>query len=147
MILFQLKCDSGHEFDAWFRNSAAYDAQAASACIACPRCGDTHISKAPMAPNLATGSSREDALKDGDPEFRAKHAAEEILKAVNHLRSQIEDNFDHVGDRFAEEARAIHYGESEKRSIYGQATDDEVGELVEEEIEFFRLADIPRRNN
>ncbi|EWY42767.1 hypothetical protein N825_02630 [Skermanella stibiiresistens SB22] len=139
MILFDLKCRTGHVFEAWFRNGDAYEAQASAREIACPICGDVEIVKAPMAPRIA--KSRSDA---GDP--AAKHKAE-MLRELKDLRRKVEENCDYVGDRFAEEARRIHYGEVEKRGIYGEATEAESSELKEEGITFDRIPWVPSTNS
>lgn len=115
MILYNLTCAAGHEFEAWFRNGDAYCDQAARGVIACPECGATDVRKAPMAPRLGKGvAKRQDALAE--------------------LRSLVESRFENVGGRFAETARRIHYGETEARPIYGEATAEEVKDLLEEEI-------------
>lgn len=142
MIRYQLRCDSDHEFEAWFRDSATYDEQRAGEEITCPVCGGTEIAKAPMAPALAR--TRESGKS---PERRAEEVAREVLDAVGRLREHVEEHCDYVGDEFPEEARRIHYGEVEERGIYGEASLDEARELVEEGIEFYRLPTRPRRDN
>jgi hypothetical protein len=137
MILFDLKCGEGHVFEAWFRNSGAYDAQAAAREIACPICGDIRIAKAPMAPRI--GKSRQEVEKT---ETAAQRRAE-VMRDLVELRRKVEENCDYVGDRFAEEARRIHYGEVEERGIYGEATEAETTELKEEGIEVGRIPWIP----
>jgi hypothetical protein len=145
MILYQLKCQRGHEFDAWFLNSATYDSQLTTADITCPHCGTTDVVKAPMAPNISR--RRESSIGSEETESRAKEVAEKILEAVDCLREEVEENCDYVGDGFAEEARRIHYGETEKHDIYGEATDQETSELDEEGVDFFRLPFSRRRND
>jgi hypothetical protein len=135
MILFDLRCADGHEFEAWFRDSAAYDAQAAAGEIGCPICGDHRVEKALMAPALASKASKV------DPE-QAAHA----IKAWRKVQQHIEQNFDHVGQRFAEEARKIHHGEAEKRSIYGEATSTEAKELKDEGIQVGQIPWLPRHD-
>ena len=142
MILYQLKCSTDHQFEAWFRDGAAYDVQCADGHINCPFCGDNHISKAPMAPHL--GKRRSNA---GSSETRAEEFAERMLQAVGQIQTHVEENCEDVGERFADEAKRIHYGEAEERGIYGQATDDEASELDEEDIEYFRLPFLPRRRD
>tara|TARA_B100000315_G_scaffold51671_1_gene46094 strand:+ start:548 stop:976 length:429 start_codon:yes stop_codon:yes gene_type:complete len=142
MILYQLSCSNNHQFEAWFRDGATYDAQSSAGDITCPFCDDVNVSKAPMAPHLAKEGRGEDPA-----EARAKEVAEQILKAVDKLRKNVEENCDYVGDTFAEEARRIHYGETEAHDIYGEATDEETEELDEEGIEFRRLPTITRRND
>jgi len=145
MILYQLKCHQGHDFEAWFLNSAAYDSQQVSGDVSCPHCGTTDVAKAPMAPNIARGRSGEQ--EHPTAEHRAHEVAEKILEAVDGLRREVEENCDYVGDEFPEEARRIHYGETEEHGIYGEATEDEAEELDEEGIDFFRLPPSRRRND
>lgn len=135
MILFDLRCGDGHEFEAWFRDSAAYDAQAAAGEIGCPICGDHRVEKALMAPALASKTSKV------DPEQAAQ-----AIKAWRKVQQHIEQNFDHVGKRFAEEARKIHHGEAEKRSIYGEATSTEAKELKDEGIQVGQIPWLPRHD-
>ena len=142
MILYQLACTNAHQFEAWFRNIATYDAQSAAGDIMCPFCGSTGVTKAPMAPNVATG-----AHKGATAETRAREVAEQIMRAVRRLHRHVEENCEYVGDRFAEEARSIHFGESGERDIYGEATDQEATELDEEGIEFHRIPWTPRRDS
>jgi hypothetical protein len=141
MILFDLKCGDGHVFEAWFRNSGAYDAQAAVNEIACPICGDTRIEKAPMAPRI--GKSRQEVEKTETAALRRA----EVMRELVELRRKVEEKCDYVGDRFAEEARRIHYGEIEKRDIYGEATETETTELKEEGIGVERIPWVPTTNS
>ena len=142
MILYQLACTNAHQFEAWFRDIATYDAQSAAGDIMCPFCGSTGVTKAPMAPNVATG-----AYKGATAQTRAREVAEQILRAVHRLHSHVEENCEYVGERFAEEARSIQDGESGERNIYGEATEQEATELVEDGIEFHRIPWIPRRDS
>ena len=142
MIVYQLNCSSGHGFEAWFRDGASYETQSAAGDVACPMCGDTDVGKAPMAPNVATRRSQIDPH-----ERRAREVAREILQTVDRLRREVEEKCDNVGDRFAEEARRIHHGETEERGIYGEATDEEAVALDDEGIEFYRLPRIQRRDS
>ncbi len=125
MILFDLRCDGGHVFEAWFRDGETYDAQAKASEIACPVCGDTAVAKALMAPNLARGG-----------EGLAPEQAAQVMRYLSAVRNHVEKTHDHVGDKFPEEARKIHYGEAKKRNIYGNATRDDARALDEEGIEF-----------
>lgn len=129
MILFTLRCSSDHEFDAWFRDGATFEGQQQAGEVACPHCGDTQVDKAIMAPNI--GRSREGK---GPPISPAQMKA--VLLA---LRQQVEQNCDYVGERFAEEARRIHYGEVDPHGIYGEATPEESETLQEEGIEFGQI--------
>jgi len=127
MIRFALRCASGHEFEAWFRSGEGYEAQQTAREIACPECGDTHVEKALMAPSI--GRSRE----------AAPISPAQLRSALVELRRQVESHCDYVGQQFAEEARRIHYGESDPRGIYGEATADESRELAEEGIKVGRI--------
>ena len=128
MILFALRCAAEHEFEGWFRNGEAFEKQSAAGRVACPACGDTKVTKAPMAPRVAR-SHKSDAAP----------SPEQMRKALTELRQHIETNCDYVGERFAEEARRIHYGETEKRSIYGEASAADAKSLNEEGIEVARI--------
>lgn len=145
MIHFQLKCSRDHEFEAWFRSSTSFDEQCKRGDVDCPVCGDTGVTKALMAPNISTSVSTSEKPSAEGAEKRAREVAEQILNAAGKLREVIEENSENVGDDFADEARAIHYGEAEERDIYGKTTDQEADELDEEGIEFTRLPIGPRR--
>ena len=128
MIVFTLRCTSGYEFEAWFRDGQAFEAQREGGEITCPHCGDTAVEKAVMAPRLSR--SRETAQAVSPERLRA---------ALVELRRQVEANCDYVGDRFAEEARRIHYGETDPHGIYGEATAEESRSLSEEGVSFGRI--------
>ncbi len=140
MILYELKCPDGHGFEAWFRDSATYDAQAAAGEISCPVCGDTRVVKAPMAPRISKGTVGDRAARKPDAsEAATMMVNSEVRTKLEALRRHIEDTCDPVGADFAEEARKIHYGEAPHRDIYGEATDDEVAELADEGVAFSRI--------
>lgn len=147
MIRYDLVCSSDHEFDSWFRDAAAFDKALAAGALSCPVCGDAHIRKALMAPAVATARKREAraeaAVKLAAPDPR-QAALRDMLKQV---RQHVEANADYVGDRFAEEARKIHYEEAEPRGIYGEASPEEARALVEEGIEFHPLPNLPEEGN
>ena len=147
MIVYQLNCSNGHEFEAWFRDMATYDDQAEQGDIDCPHCGDTTVAKSIMAPNISPARNKASLpLGGADLEVRAHEVAEKILEAVNALRNHVEENCDNVGADFAEEARRIHYGETKQRGISGTATEEEASELDEEGVEFYRLPSSRREN-
>ena len=152
MILFELKCTSDHRFEVWFRDGAAYEAQAAAGDIACPQCGDTRVGKAPMAPRIAKGRKEEPAAAKAvapasAPDEKALALQAEVLRQLGEVRRTVEENCDYVGDRFAEEARRIHYGETDPRGIYGEASPGEVAELKEEGVAIHRIPWLPRTNS
>jgi hypothetical protein len=132
MIRFSLRCGSGHEFEAWFRSGDGFEAQRQAGEITCPECGDTQVDKALMAPNITRSRPK------GPPMTPAQFRA-----ALVELRRQVESNCDYVGERFAEEARKIHYGEVDPHGIYGEATPEESRELAEEGIVFGRIPWVP----
>jgi hypothetical protein len=130
MILFELRCAAQHHFEAWFRDGATYDKQAAGGEITCPVCGDSRIEKAPMAPRLSKGRG---AALD------AQEAVGELRKALVGLKRQVEANCDYVGEKFPDEARKIHYGDAEARPIYGEASPEQAQELEEEGVAVARI--------
>lgn len=136
MILYDLRCSSDHAFEAWFRDSATYDRQAAAGEISCPLCGDTGVAKAPMAPRLSRSGGHDPAAE-----------AARLRETLTELRDTIERNSDYVGDRFAEEARKIHYGEADHRNIHGEATDDQARELTDEGIKVGRIPWLSRTDS
>lgn len=142
MIQFKLKCAHNHEFEAWFRDGATYDAQSKAGEIECPLCGDQSVTKAPMAPRAIRSAGERGAAEE-----RAKEVAQQILQAVDKLRDHVEKSSDYVGDAFAEEARRIHYGETDERNIYGEATSEETKELDDEGVEYSRIPWFPRKSN
>ncbi len=157
MIVFDLKCDKGHVFEAWFRDSASFEQQQAGEEIACALCGSHLIVKAPMAPRLSMGRGRpgpseaEAKPTDGEPAApqmqppvgpEAEMAAR-LMRELVELRRKVESNCDYVGARFPEEARAIHYGEQEPRGIYGEASEREARELSEEGITVAQVPWVP----
>ena len=150
MIVFDLKCGKDHVFEAYFADSATYERQVKAGEIACPLCADVNIAKAPMAPNIAVNNKARGAPEPAPatPPAR-KPTPPEMARAIGTLRRMrgyIEQNFDHVGERFPEEARKIHYGETKRRSIYGDATKEEAGELADEGIEIGEIPWVPRHD-
>ena len=135
MIVFNLLCGAGHEFECWFRDGESYEVQAAAAEITCPHCGDTKVTKAIMAPRL--NSARGEGLDTQD-------AARRIREMFVEIRNSVESTCDYVGKSFPEEARKIHYGEADARGIYGEATADEAKALAEEGVGVAQLPWVPK---
>ena len=135
MIKYQLQCASGCSFEGWFKSSAEFDRQAADGALECPFCGSTHVERAIMAPAVVTNSA-----KRSD---RTAVMRETMAEAARRARDYVEKNFDYVGERFPEEARRIHYGETEERQIYGEASGKEVKELVDEGVSIAPLPPAP----
>ena len=158
MILYRLRCSKGHEFESWFKDSKTYERQEKRSLIGCPVCGNAKVVRAPMAPRLGKGGRKVEvevaapaASPPPSPDQQqmaalARQMPKELREALLKVRAEVEKNCEHVGDKFAEDARKIHYGESDKRGIYGETTEEEARSLVEEGIEFGRLPWIPRGN-
>jgi len=138
MIVFDLACGNDHEFEAWFPSSEAYDKQRKARKVLCPVCGSTKIAKRLMAPSVS-GTKKKD---DGGKKVHAAGPAA-YMAALRELRQHVEANCDNVGERFPEEARKMHYGETEKRNIYGEASEAEAQELKDEGIECQRIPWVP----
>jgi len=167
MISFSLCCDKGHEFDGWFRNSAVFDEQAGARELACPVCGSSKIEKTLMAPNIPVKANKKDDGKDsanaGTDESAGDNAnagarasvfggaasadTQKLVEQIRGLRKHLRDEADYVGDKFAEEARKIHYEETEKRGIYGEASLDEARELLEEGVGVLPIPSLPEDHN
>ena len=155
MIVYELRCTADHSFEAWFRNSEAYDQQHAAHQITCPICGDLGVSKAPMAPRIGKSSTR-GSSQDGPRENMPAQAPlpdqmnteqmRMVMSTIAEMNQHIASTCDYVGNAFPEEARKIHYGETEHREIYGEASPTEAAELREEGI---AVASVPwlRRND
>lgn len=148
MILYQLRCADEHSFEGWFRDSATYRSQALAGEIECPYCGSSIIEKAPMAPRLVKVARDQPIVSPAhNPEARAREVANQILEAAGHARTYAEENFEDVGERFADEARRMHYGERDEGGIYGSATDREEKDLEDEGIDFVRIPKSPEKNS
>lgn len=140
MIQYSLHCSKGHRYDAWFKSAAAFDEQKARGIVTCAVCGDAVVEKAPMAPAVARTDNPKVSLTSTHAE------AAKVRELLRAYRQKVMSEADYVGDKFAEEARKIHYDEVQARGIYGQATRDEVVALAEEGIEFMPLPDIADDN-
>jgi len=165
MIRYALACSKGHTFDSWFQNSAAYDKQAKRGLVECPVCGDSKIEKALMAPTLSGTKKRGRPAMPASMPAPAAEAApaavsetpapvamvspeeREFRTKLKELRDHLTKNADNVGRKFPEEARKMHYGEAEHRSIYGEASPQEAKDLHEEGIEFHPLPVLPEERN
>ncbi|BBU62207.1 hypothetical protein MSC49_21420 [Methylosinus sp. C49] len=142
MILYRLICSEGHEFESWFRDSEAYDQQAAQGAVSCPFCHSTQVAKAIMAPNVARRSSRAREDEAGVPALLdERHAA--LRAMIQELRQKIVAGTEDVGDRFPDEARRMQDGEAETRAIRGRASFEEAKALLEEGIEILPLPGPP----
>ncbi len=135
MIAYHLHCAKEHEFEGWFANSAAFDDQLQAGTLTCPICGDTKIAKAIMAPAVKGSVTKAKGQSEPTPEQQAK-----LRHYMAGYRKFVEENAEYVGKQFPEEARKIHYGETEERHIYGESTLQEAKALIDEGVE---IAPIP----
>lgn len=162
MIKYALNCEQGHTFESWFQDSDAYDQQAEHGQVSCPHCGSAKVEKAIMAPRLsATVKKRKAPVEQpivsapAAPEVPTATAPVAIISPqeqalrtkLKELRDHLTKNADNVGTKFPEEARKMHYGEIEHRSIYGVASAEEAKDLAEEGIEFHPLPTLPDERN
>ncbi|SHJ01201.1 hypothetical protein SAMN02745911_1397 [Aureimonas altamirensis DSM 21988] len=143
MIRYSLRCTScSHGFDGWFRSGADFDRQSTGGLLQCPVCDAPRVEKALMAPAVATTPEAAPAsmAMGGD-------RMEAAMARLQELAREVRANSDYVGPKFAEEARRIHFGESEKRGIYGEATADDVRSLLEDGVPALPLPPLPEDRN
>ena len=161
MIRYSLNCERGHNFESWFQDSTAYDKQAEHGLVTCPHCGSAKVEKAIMAPRLSVTAKKRGApvaapaAPAAAPETPSAPAPvamispqeQQLRSKLKELRDHLTKNADNVGAKFPEEARKMHYGEIEHRSIYGVASPEEAKEMAEEGIEFHPLPILPDERN
>jgi hypothetical protein len=166
MIHYHVRCSHAHEFDGWFKDSAAFDRLSRRGLVECPICGDTKVQRALMAPAVATREALPiplPAAKPPVPENAGQSQGQppqgqqsgpmamtggaipdEMRAVLQRMRAEVEKHCDYVGPGFAEEARKIHRGEGEPRGIYGETTPEQAEALSEDGIEFSRIPWVPR---
>ena len=165
MIRYSLTCDKQHTFESWFANSAAFDKQVKRGLVACPACGSVKVEKALMTPSLGRSTKKRDVPAEHKHQAPAETPAasgaaeaptpvammspqeRELRSKLKELREHLVKNAENVGRRFPEEARKMHYGEIEHRSIYGEASAGEAKDLLDEGIEFHPLPVLPDERN
>ncbi len=144
MIRYDLICDKGHEFDGWFRDSAAFDGQIKRKLVACSHCGSNTVAKQLMAPGIPAKSNKaSQTMMAGGVDPRTQ----KLLEMMREVRRNVAENSEYVGDKFADEARKMHYSEIEKRGIYGEAKPEDAKALIEEGIEVHPLPRLPEDSN
>jgi hypothetical protein len=141
LIRFSLHCDHDHEFEAWFRNNDDFDTQRKRGFVECPVCGSSKVDKALMAPAVSTGRKKEKMALAMSARQRA------AMAQLKTLSEKLRENADYVGDKFAEEARKIHFGETDPRGIYGEATPEEARGLLEDGVDFMPIPVFPEERN
>ena len=157
MIKYSLICDKEHSFEGWFSSSGDFDTQQKRGLVTCPFCNSGNITKSLMAPSISTsktktappGASQEETPDNLPVTTTTQIPAQvgELITKMREWRTQIQANSENVGTKFPEEARKIHYGEAEKRGIYGQASVHDVKELTEEGVEVMPLPVLPEDRN
>jgi hypothetical protein len=138
MIRYDLKCDRDHDFDGWFASADRFDQQAKSGLVTCPLCGSDKVEKRIMAPAVRPARKAGEKPKLKDPRS-------DLEAAMAEMRRQVEANSDYVGMNFAAEARAMHEGTIDERSIYGEAKPEEARALIEDGIPVAPLPFVPKR--
>jgi hypothetical protein len=141
MIRFSLCCDRDHDFDGWFRDNADFDTQKKRGLVSCPVCNSPKVEKALMAPSVQTGRKREKVALGMSAEQK------QLMGKLKELADKVKQNADYVGDKFPEEARKIHFGETDPRGIYGEASPHDVKELLDDGVEIMPLPTIPDDTN
>jgi len=141
LIKFGLICEREHEFDGWFRSNDDFGKQKKRGFVECPVCGSAKVEKALMAPAVSTGRKKEKIA------LAMNERQKQAMQQLKTLSEKMRENSDYVGDKFAEEARKIHFGEIEARGIYGEATPDEAKGLIEDGVEFMPIPVFPDEQN
>jgi hypothetical protein len=174
MIKYALQCEKGHSFESWFDSGSAYDKLAKRGFVECPQCGSVRVEKQIMAPSVRLSSSSAEVAEPSTdapaaggggasapevipaveppmpvalPETLLTEKAQELREMIREFHAHVEANTEDVGAKFADEARKIHYGETEERAIRGKATMDEAEELHAEGIGFLPLPPLPDQRN
>ena len=158
MIRYTLRCERDHSFESWFQSSAAYDSQAKRKLVTCPVCGSAEVEKAIMAPRIVGKKGREKAAAPVEAAVPSETPAtestslmmaqeRELRAKIKELRDHIVKNADNVGEKFPNEARAMHYGDKEHRPIYGEASPEEARALIDEGVEVSPLPTLPEDRN
>lgn len=158
MIRYSLRCEQNHSFESWFQSSSAYDSQVKRKLVTCPACGSAKVEKAIMAPRIVGKKGRDKAAAPVEATAEAAPAVNEpaslmmaqereLRAKIKELRDHIVKNADNVGERFPNEARAMHYGDKEHRPIYGEASPEEARALIDEGVEVSPLPVLPEDRN
>jgi hypothetical protein len=159
MISFTLACDAGHAFESWFASSSAFEQQRKRRLVTCPICGSAKVGKSVMAPAVARTDNRTrkaeapPPLAAGPtPQSAKPHAVlgepeRQLRDMIRALRKHVAETSDYVGRKFPEEARQMHQGEIEHRSIWGEASVEEAKALAEEGVEVQALPVLPDERN
>ena len=135
MIKYSLRCSEGHNFEAWCSSSKAYEDQVQDSLVLCPLCDSREIKKNIMSPNIGKKGNKS----------RTNNDVKKIEVMMNKVRKHVEKNYEYVGEKFPEEARAMHYEEKESKDIYGESSIEEAKELIEEGIDIHPIPGINKK--
>lgn len=148
MIKYALACEQAHEFESWFPSSEAFESQRKRGFVTCPFCDSVKVEKQIMAPSVArTDKASKTPVPEVQPVAVLSEKERELRAALKALREHVMKNAEDVGKGFVEEARKMHYGETEERSIYGEADLAEARSLLEEGIDVLPLPIVPDDRN
>jgi hypothetical protein len=157
MIKYALQCEAGHGFESWFPSASSYDAQARRGLVECPQCRSIKVEKQIMAPNLRLKSADQPKEQDALPAAAniggeqvvglASEPMRKLRAMIREVHAHVQANTEDVGTGFADEARKIHYGESEERGIRGKATLEQAEALHDEGIHCLPLPPLPEERN
>lgn len=147
MIKYALACEQAHEFESWFPSSEAFETQRKRGFVTCPFCDSSKVDKQIMAPSVARTDKAPGAKPEAQPMAVLSDKEREIRAALRALREHVIRNSEDVGKGFVEEARKMHYGEAEERSIYGEADLEEARALLEEGIDVLPIPQVPDDRN
>ena len=138
MIKYSLICSEEHNFEAWFSDSKTCDEQIKKSIVECPLCGSKKIKKTIMAPNIPSKGNQK----------KTKNDVKKVEMVMNKIKKHVEDNYEYVGGKFPDEARAMHYEEKEAKDIHGETTVEEAKDLIEEGINVQPLPNVnPKTKN
>ena len=147
MIKYSLMCEKGHEFEGWFSSSEDYDVQNKRGFVTCAICGSSEISKTLMAPQVSGTRKSSDGDTVPMAQMPPPQLPAEMVEQLRKIKKHVEANSENVGDKFPEEARKIHYGETEERGIYGKASLKEAADLAEEGVNVMPIPQLPEDGN
>jgi len=143
LIRYNLICNNDHNFESWFKDSTSCDDQIRSKKVVCPECNSNAVTKALMSP----GIPKKGSSNNQENTVLSNGRNNNLNDAIRKIRDEIKKNSEYVGKEFPEEARKIHYHESEERSIYGEATAKDIKELHEEGIDIIHIPNLPDDKN
>ena len=141
MIRYALACEKNHQFESWFQSAEAFDKLHATGMVTCPACGSTEVEKSLMAPGVPSKRSRTKAT----PQAMSAGPDPKLETALKELREHVEKNSDYVGNKFADEARAMHLGDKPERSIYGEVKPEDAKKLHEDGVPAVPLPFTPKQ--